>query len=474
MKEDFYAVINVGSTYTIGMVGKKLPDGRVEPILVHTEASKGCVKRGYIYNIEASVLMFNRILESLNARLDEGAKIASVYIGLGCQSMIAQPFTTEISMPEGSIVTSDHLDELYNTAARKEYVNREVVMIMPPYYTVDGRHEINPQGVNCKTLQATFQIITIRKTMIQSLKQVLNQVGVRLAGIIANPVAEADVVLTAEEKMLGCAYVNIGGGCTSVSIYRDRLLRALYVLPFGGQNITRDLTTLRLVEADAEALKVQKASMMLDGIRERKVTISSNNNTIERTLKLLDVNELVAARMKEIMFNVTNLIQLSGYIDQLGSGLIISGGAVRLNSFMTILQEQLPDSRYGLIQQSILSDSLGTIKEENVDKYKTTIGLLRMTKEPNVEYDFKAVFGTNDESVSPKNAVKIDDFELPEEEELAKTITITEGGKEVPSNNDDFPFGLDKPREPRKKNRFMEKSKNAFKVVKDFFASDEE
>ena len=80
-------------------------------------------------------------------------------------------------------------------------------------------------------------------------------------GILPTPIAEAAATMTIEEMALGCAYVNIGGGTTSIAIYQERFPVALYVLPLGGNNVTRDLTQLSvpLLEADAEKLKIERA-----------------------------------------------------------------------------------------------------------------------------------------------------------------------------------------------------------------------
>ncbi|SUB87985.1 Cell division protein FtsA [Porphyromonas macacae] len=393
MKEELYVVIDLGSTYTVGLVGSKLPDGHVIPVAVHTERSMGCIRHGYIYNIDATATMLRRIIESLNSRLDEQTTIKSVYVGLGCQSMISRSFTTEMDLgEEGEIITQDHLEQLREKANNVNFEGASVVMVTDPLYYVDGRPETNPQGIRCSRIEVCFQVITVRKNIITNIHTVIeNHLKLELAGILISPIAEARAVLNNEERTLGCAFVNMGGGCTTVSIYNNRLLAALYVLPFGGQNVTRDLTSLRLVEPDAEALKISNSSMMLEGIRDRIVTISSADQMTERKIRQQDINQLVAARMNEITYNYINLIKESGYEEKLGAGLIMTGGAIKIDGYIQQLREYFDPFRYASIRRDLVDETSDILRKNESDRYLTAIALLAMAEKNCVNYKEKSL-----------------------------------------------------------------------------------
>ncbi len=393
MKEDLFAVIDPGSTFSVGVVGRKLPDGRVSPIATHTERSMGCIRHGYIYNIEATATIFKRIIDSLNSRLDEGATIKSIYLGLGCQSMRSHAFTSGMDLgEEGKVITAEHLQTLRQRASNEQYHGLSVVKVADPLYYVDGRPEVNPQGIFCHHLEVCYQVVTVRSSIMKNLHDVVEKyLGLELAGILVTPMAEAEMVLTNEEKTLGCAHVNIGGGCTTLSIYQNRMLAALYVLPFGGQNVTRDLTALRFVEQDAEHLKLKYVSMTLEGIRDKYVSIVSNDHKTERKLKQLDINQYAAARMNEITYNFLNLIEEAGYTEKLGAGMIVTGGGAMLNGYMDQLKSQIGVVRQGFLRKETVDEMNETIRNEKDGRYLTALALLTQAEKPCVKFVEKSL-----------------------------------------------------------------------------------
>lgn len=385
MKEDLYAVVDLGSTYTVGMIGKKLSNGRISPIAVHTEPSNGCIRHGCIYNIDNTATMLKRMVDVLNNQLQDGGKITSIYAGVGCQSMMAKQYAASIDLgDDGQVITQEHLQTLRDQVSDARFEGLEILYVADPLYYIDGRQEIHPQGIRCSHLEARYQLITAKRTVAHNIRYTIEEkVGIRLSGIVISPIAEAAVTLTSEEKTLGCAFVNLGGGCTTISIYQNRLLSALYVLPLGGHNVTRDLTSLRLVEADAEALKISKGSMIMEGIRDRIVRISSPDKINEREIKQLDINRLVAARMNEITFNYLNLINQSGMADSLGAGLVITGGGAKVNAYIPQLDDQLDELRVGTIRRDLIDESKEAV---NNDRNLTAIGLLLLANENCVAY----------------------------------------------------------------------------------------
>ena len=255
--EKMFAVIALGSSYIRGMVASKLPNGRVNPIAYCQRNSKGCIIHGYIHNITDAAAIIGSIVDELNSKL-QGLVIDRVYVGLDCQSMRSNLFKTKKDYgTEGIILEAEHIESLREEALKKSYSRQSVLKIASPCYYVDGKRENNPKGVRCHLLEATYQLITVREEVERNLYEVFeNKLGLTVEEVLINPLAEAQVSLTREEMSIGCAYINIGGGTTSISLYRDKLLKALYILPLGGQNVTKDLTNLKLLEQDAEGVKI--------------------------------------------------------------------------------------------------------------------------------------------------------------------------------------------------------------------------
>ena len=428
--EMIFAVIALGSSYIRGMVASKLPNGRVNPIAYCQRNSKGCIIHGYIHNITDAAAIIGSIVDELNSKL-QGLVIDRVYVGLDCQSMRSNLFKTKKDYgTEGIILEAEHIDSLREEALKKSYSRQSVLKIASPCYYVDGKRENNPKGVRCHLLEATYQLITVREEVERNLYEVFeNKLGLTVEEVLINPLAEAQVSLTREEMSIGCAYINIGGGTTSISLYRDKLLKALHILPLGGQNVTKDLTNLKLLEQDAEAVKIGYGSVNLEVDKEERITAASANGTGDRVLHKYDVNRYIQARMEEITENIKALIQ---EIDPelMIAYLIFSGGATYLSGYIESLNLDV-NGRQAKVRPDILSESA---EEELLKNYQTALGLVVMATNNCVKSDvqdldvvFNPTVEEPQEEIQEEESSTEECAQLEDEEERGDRTFIDEG-----------------------------------------------
>lgn len=428
--EKIFAVIALGSSYIRGMIASKLPNGRVNPIAYCQRNSKGCIIHGYIHNITDAAAIIGSIVDELNSKL-QGLVIDRVYVGLDCQSMRSNLFKTKKDYgTEGIILEAEHIESLREEALKKSYSRQSVLKIASPCYYVDGKRENNPKGVRCHLLEATYQLITVREEVERNLYEVFeNKLGLTVEEVLINPLAEAQVSLTREEMSIGCAYINIGGGTTSISLYRDKLLKALYVLPLGGQNVTKDLTNLKLLEQDAEAVKIGYGSVNLEVDKEERITAASANGTGDRVLHKYDVNRYIQARMEEITENIKALIQ---EIDPelMIAYLIFSGGATYLSGYIESLNLDV-NGRQAKVRPDILSESA---EEELLKNYQTALGLVVMATNNCVKSDvqdldvvFNPTVEEPQEEIQEEESSTEEGIQLEDEEERGDRTFIDEG-----------------------------------------------
>lgn len=428
--EKIFAVIALGSSYIRGMIASKLPNGRVNPIAYCQRNSKGCIIHGYIHNITDAAAIIGSIVDELNGKLS-GQVIDRVYVGLDCQSMRSNLFKTKKDYgTEGIILEAEHIESLREEALKKSYSRQSVLKIASPCYYVDGKRENNPKGVRCHLLEATYQLITVREEVERNLYEVFeNKLGLTVEEILINPLAEAQVSLTREEMSIGCAYINIGGGTTSISLYRDKLLKALHILPLGGQNVTKDLTNLKLLEQDAEAVKIGYGSVNLEVDKEERITAASANGTGDRVLHKYDVNRYIQARMEEITENIKALIQ---EIDPelMIAYLIFSGGATYLSGYIESLNLDV-NGRQAKVRPDILSESA---EEELLKNYQTALGLVVMATNNCVKSDvqdldvvFNPTVEEPQEEIQEEESSAEECAQLEDEEERGDRTFIDEG-----------------------------------------------
>lgn len=363
--------INLGTSHISGIMATK-QGGQISILESHQVPSNGVIQHGCIHNVMETYQIVEQIIDVFSRSLPEGDLISGVYVGVDCQSMHSRRFSSQIKLEgeEGEIITEEHLTRLKQQALEARYAGMEVLRISDPRYYLDGSRESRPVGVRCRHLEAVYQLILVRRNVVQNIHAVFNKFdNLKIHGILASPLAEAAVTLTHEEGMLGCAYVNIGAGTTSVSIYERSQLSALYVIPLGGGNVTRDLCDLKIVEEVAERIKIDHGSMNLDVDRDAIVNIPHS----DKVLRLIDINRYISARMMEIMGSVINVIKKANPSEHEPSMMILSGGASCTRGFITSAE----GARLGGVRRDVLSDSVPA----SLRNLQTEIGLVYQATE---------------------------------------------------------------------------------------------
>lgn len=429
-RRDIYAVINIGSSSLAGLLATKSPEGRVEPISAYRIPSGGCVRQGSIHNIEEAAQRISSLLDALSKDLPEEATITGVYVGLECRSMRSEHYDAFIDLgPEGSVVTPEHLLTLKDQVNDASYPGMTILSVTEPRYLCDGKREPNPRGVRCRRLEAQYLLLVARQNIIINVRETIeDRLGLRLLGILPTPIAEATATMTLEEMALGCAYVNIGGGTTSITIYKERFPLALFVLPLGGNNITRDLTQLSipLLDADAERMKVEHGSMNLSVSRTQEIVATSVDGSSTKRFSQIEVNRYINARILEILSNVVSIIHEAGCSESIPKGFVFAGGVTKTDYFYETLRKLSPEYRKASLRRDIYEEGSNTALLEH---YITEIALAYQATEPSVTYTLRSLDSLLQEEPTPAPVEPATPMSEPLAEEEAKTYTYTTIGE---------------------------------------------
>ena len=429
-RRDIYAVINIGSSSLAGLLATKSPEGRVEPISAYRIPSGGCVRQGSIHNIEEAAQRISSLLDALSKDLPEEATITGVYVGLECRSMRSEHYDAFIDLgPEGSVVTPEHLLTLKDQVNDASYPGMTILSVTEPRYLCDGKREPNPRGVRCHRLEAQYLLLVARQNIIINVRETIeDRLGLRLLGILPTPIAEATATMTLEEMALGCAYVNIGGGTTSITIYKERFPLALFVLPLGGNNITRDLTQLSipLLDADAERMKVEHGSMNLSVSRTQEIVATSVDGSSTKRFSQIEVNRYINARILEILSNVVSIIHEAGCSESIPKGFVFAGGVTKTDYFYETLRKLSPEYRKASLRRDIYEEGSNTALLEH---YITEIALAYQATEPSVTYTLRSLDSLLQEEPTPAPVEPATSVSEPLAEEEAKTYTYTTIGE---------------------------------------------
>lgn len=340
---DFIAAIDLGTSQMVGMVGTRNASGKLSIIAYEVENSANCIRRGCVYNVEETANKIKRLLRKLENKLD-GTLIGKVYVGIGGQSIRSLEHTVPKVLSTDSEVTEEMLEQLFAECRSYHPEMLDVLAITAPVYYLDDKQEANPKGIPCKRIDAHYQLIVGRPSLKRHIQNSANdRAKIEIADVLVSPLSLADVVLTDDEKELGCALINFGAGVTSLSVYKNGKLASLSVIPLGGHLITKDITTLHLVEAEAERIKQAYGCATVDkeGENDQTISVNSADGMGIREIKLSDLNNVIEVRVKEIIENVYVRLAETGLMGSLAAGIVITGGGAALKGLRDLVSHRL-------------------------------------------------------------------------------------------------------------------------------------
>jgi cell division protein FtsA len=209
----------------------------------------------------------------------------------------------------------------------------EVVDAVPCDFMVNNNETKSPKGTIGSYISGTYDLIVCRPQLKRNLQMtVSDKSGLKIEGFIVTALATGQLVLSGEQKRLGCMLADIGAETTSVSIYKDGNLRYYATIPIGSRNITRDITSLSVLEERAEEIKITSGDAIAS-------TPASDLNI--GGVRMSDVSNIVVARSEEIVANIIAQIEYSGLKNEdLPSGIVVIGGGSKLKGMIDLLKKQ--------------------------------------------------------------------------------------------------------------------------------------
>ena len=319
--------LDVGSTKVSAVVGEVTSEGELEIIGIGSRPSKG-TRKGVIVDVNGTVAAIRKVVE--DAEMMAGTHIDVVVVGMGGSRI--DGLMTEVSMEiAAKEVTPRDIQHVIDMARMQTQSDQyHTLHVMPIEYRLDQETGIsNPIGRTATKLGVWAQVITASVPAIETLMKVLEQAKLEAQEIIAQPLASARAVLTLDERDMGIALLDIGGGTTDIIVYGGGTVRHVSSLAVGGNHITHDLAVgLRTSVAEAERIKKQYGRA-LQSLIEADDTIDVQGlgaKEIEPTPRKL-IGEIIECRVEEIFALALHRIQQQGLYGELSAGVVITGGA---------------------------------------------------------------------------------------------------------------------------------------------------
>jgi cell division protein FtsA len=363
-RERYLVGLDVGTSKVCCVVGEGLDDGSLDIVGIGVSESRG-IKRGVVVNLEAAVDSIKKAIEE--AELMAGVEIDSVHVALSGPHIKGFNSRGVIAVAgKNREITRDDVRRAIDAAKAVALPSgREILHVLPQDFVVDEQDGIGaPVGMTGARLEVNVHVVTGAASSTQNIIACVNRAGVTVADTVIEQLAASDAVLTADEKELGVALVDIGGGTADVAIFERGSLWHTGVVAVGGDHFTNDIAVgLRTPIPDAEKLK-RKSGCALSSMVDEEATIevASVGGRKPRLMARRILSEILQPRAEEIFHLVWDEIRRAGYEKTLHSGIVLTGGGAILEGMPEIAEQifDLPIRRGYPIGVGGLADHVGS------------------------------------------------------------------------------------------------------------------
>jgi cell division protein FtsA len=371
---DFLCGIDVGTTKICALISEIDDENLLRVIGAGQVPSQG-LRRGVVVNTSEATAAIGQAVAEAEGSADQVMEKAYVSIAGSHINAIGSRGVIAVGRSGRSITREDTqraLDQARNIALPH---NRDVIHIVPRSYSVDDQPGIqDPVGMFGYRLEVDASIITGASSAITNLVHCVQANGVVVQDLVLEPLASAEAVLTDDERRLGVALVDIGGGTTDLAIYLDAAPWHTTVMDVGGEHFIKDVATgLRMPFGKAEALIKQYGDVLPDRVPlDAEAKSGAFGHEAQQVVNLRTLAEILNARGEEIVDLLLREVKRSGIDDFLPAGIVLTGGVAQLNGLADLSEERLQwPVRIGIptgIATSVID--LGS------PEYATAVGLL--------------------------------------------------------------------------------------------------
>jgi len=340
MKQRTFAALDIGTKSLKMAVAKAREDGTLEILGVAEEPSFGVQKSVVVRPEETAkhiVALMRRVEQMTSFSVEE------VVVSLGGSRLFAVSShgLVAVSRADGNISKED-VDRVLQAAQTFSLSqNQEILEAYPTQYVVDGEPGIRePIGMKAVRLETDVIAVCLFSPDLKNLTDAVLEAGLEIVGVVASPLAAAQVVLNPQEKEMGVATVELGAGTTSLAVFEEGDVKHIAVLPIGAENITHDIAIGLRIEHDlAERIKTEFGTCLgLKGKRMEKIELG-NGETFAFSSKF--VNHIIEERVKEILQLLNKELKKLGKQGQLPGGVVLCGGGANLPKVAEFAKKEL-------------------------------------------------------------------------------------------------------------------------------------
>ena len=331
--------LDVGTSKIAAIVAEIKPEGGFEIIGMGSHPSRG-LKKGVVVNIETTVNAIQRALEE--AELMADCKIREVYTGIAGSHIRSFNSQGMVAVKDKEVAQAD-IERVVDTARAVQIPNdQQILHVLNQEFIIDGQEDVRePLGMSGVRLEVKVHIVTGAVSAAQNIVKCVRRCGLEVRDLVLQPLASALAVISEDEKDLGVALVDIGGGTTDLVVFTHGAIRHTAVIPIAGDQITNDIAmALRTPTKDAEDIK-ERYGCALSQLADSQdmVEVPGLGERDPRQLSRKTLAEVIEPRVEELYSLVQTELRRSGYEELLSSGVVITGGSSVMQGMVELGEE---------------------------------------------------------------------------------------------------------------------------------------
>ena len=370
-QEGLIVGLDIGTTKICAIVAEQNGE-RVDIIGIGTHPSRG-LRKGVVIDIDSTVDSIRKAVDE--AELMAGCEINSVYVGIAGGHIEARNEIGMVAIKDREVKLGDVKRVIEQAQAIAIPADREVIHVIPQEYEIDDQDGIKqPVGMSGVRLIAKVHIVTAAVTSAQNVIKCCNRAGLNVIDIVLEPLASSAAVLANDEKELGVALTDVGGGTTDLAVFIDGSVKHSSVLSLGGYHLTNDAAVgLRTPFEQAERIKRRygcAAARLLPA--DELLVVSGVGGRAPREIGRKMLAEFLEPRAEEILTLVREELYRSGFLSRIPSGVVLTGGSSALHGFPELAEEifELP------VRRGIPRGVGGLVDRVQGPEYATGVGLV--------------------------------------------------------------------------------------------------
>ena len=331
--------LDIGTNKVAAIVGEVSERNELEIIGIGTHLSKG-LKKGVVVDIESTVFSIQKAVEE--AELMAGCEISSVYAGIAGSHISSLNSHGIVAIKDREVFHQDIERVIDAAQAMAIPADQKILHVIPQEYLVDEMEGIKePLGMSGVRLEAKVHMVTGAVNAAQNIEKCVERCGLAVNEVILEQLASSYSVLTNDERDLGVCLIDIGGGTTDIAIFTGGAIRHTAVIPIAGDQVTNDIAmALRTPTQSAEEIKIKYACALTQLAKpEETIKIPGAGDKISRDLSRQALAEVVEPRYEELFALVQSELRKSGYEDLVASGIVLTGGASKIEGVIELAEE---------------------------------------------------------------------------------------------------------------------------------------